>query len=221
MNTVIYQFEYPRPDKVSDKVHFFLDQCIESIQEYAERHGYDYKLFTEFTPEFGELWKDYSTDITHFDGRGWRYHYGWVSHLKDLAFQYDNIIKMDTDVYAMKPEIEFPHLDKSGFVTHDRPNKFGTDKFNHNTGVIKLDKQTALLYYEWTMKNLNREEADQFNTQRFLIDNPECFNPILDRKFNCTPGRDKEFPDVVFYHAAGIPDETKYDALCTTLEKYT
>ena len=137
LKTAIVQFEYKIKDenafagcRAEKRTQFALDMCKDSMKEYADTHGYDFLYLTEFHPVHEQHWKDYSPigkihtenggnkllgdDV--FGGAGWKIVYGWFYYLQELALKYDRIIKTDTDVYVINPEVPFP-IEKTGFVT--------------------------------------------------------------------------------------------------------
>lgn len=233
MSTILYQVEYEHgnldaeypDDRKLDKHKFFLDMCMETVEDYALRHGYDYKLITKPAQIWYDIWGDFKTDQSFFYGHGRKHFYIWIYALKELAEKYDHIIIVDTDVYVLKPEIPFP-IDNTGFVCYSP-----SLEYNFNCGVLKLDKETANLFYDWSLTNLLDDEGqpgasnDQNLVERFLKEHPERFNPILPGEFNTSTLKVPQPIDPpVFYHLSSTDDvanKDKYDVLCTILEKYT
>lgn len=234
LKTVIVQFEYEIEDKSASayagdrsesEIQYTLDMCKDSMADYAERHGYDFKYITETTDFHEEQWKDYDPrGKIHFEsggkttklgddlfcGTGWKYVYGWFYYLPKLALEYDRIIKTDTDVYVINPEIPFP-IEKTGFVS----------KCLKNLGIIMFDKETANAYYEWGIKNLIHEEGYWALMHNFLEKYPQYANLTLPIEFHNTIARDPQPETCVMYHLSSMPNNKKYKGLCTALEKYT
>ena len=232
MKTVIAQFEYKikdenafAGDRSKSEVQYTLDMCKDSMAEYAEKQGYDFKYITEFHPMHEKQWKDYDPTgkIHHenggikktlgeelFGGAGWKYVYGWFYYLPELALEYDRIIKTDTDVYVMNPEIPFP-IEKTGFVS----------KCLKNLGVIMFDKETANAYYEWGIKNLIYEEGYWTLMHNFLEKYPQYANLTLPIEFHNTVMRYPQPETCVMYHLSSMANDKKYEGLCTALENYT
>ena len=230
MKTVIVQFEYEIANNIygeyrsESQIQYTLNACKESMEIYAEEHGYDFKYITQTAPFHEEHWKDYSPigkihtenggnrllgdDV--FGGTGWKYVYGWFYYLPKLALEYDRIIKTDTDVYVMNPEIPFP-IEKTGFVS----------KCLKNLGIIMFDKETANAYYEWGIKNLIHEEGYWALMHNFLEKYPQYANLTLPIEFHNTIKRDPQPETCVMYHLSSMPNSKKYKGLCTALEKYT
>jgi len=249
LKTVIVQFEYEIEDKsastyardrLESKVQYTLDMCKDSMADYAERHGYDFKYITETAPFHEEHWKDYDPrGKIHFEsggkttklgedlfcGTGWKYVYGWFYYLPELALEYDRIIKTDTDVYVMNPKVPFP-IEKTGFVT----------KCLNNLGVIMFDKKAANDFFKWGTSPYEfvyegnnlfykspfvYEEGYWDLMKKFLKVHPQYANLTLPIEFHNTIARDPQPETCVMYHLSSMPNNKKYKGLCTALEKYT
>jgi len=245
--TVIFQFEFdhkkenPRvPDiRLKIETQFVIDTCIESVRDYADKHGYDYCLITDPHPNSPDDKPYYDRDFTS----------EWLYWLGDLSEKYDDIIVVDTDVYVVNDEHPFP-LDNTGYFCYalnmSADNHFlngkslkkiqeslGQSKIMFtNSGVVKLDKKTAKKINDWFI--LNRDDnyemvtsheihySDQVHILKYLIENPEDFNPTMPRPFNYIPDTEiKKDPEAYFYHLTDPQDTPLYEMLCTVLKKYT
>jgi hypothetical protein len=64
--------------------------------------------------------------------------------------------------------------------------------------------------------------SDQVHILKYLIENPEDFNPTMPRPFNYIPDTEiKKDPEAYFYHLTDPQDTPLYEMLCTVLKKYT
>jgi len=245
LKTVIVQFEYEIANNIygeyrsESRIQYTLDACKESMEIYAEEHGYDFKYITETAPFHEEHWKDYnpygkvhienggatSLGQNVFGGTGWKYVYGWFYYLPELASKYDRIIKTDTDVYVVNPKVPFP-IEKTGFVT----------KCLNNLGVIMFDKKTANDFFKWGTSPYEfvyegnnlfykspfvYEEGYWDLMKKFLKAFPEYENCTLPTEFHNTIMRSPELETCVMFHLSSMPNDRKYDGLCTALKKYT
>lgn len=232
MKTVIVQFEHKIDDKTNYgttrselDVQYCLDMCKDSMAEYADKHGYDFKYITKTTFFHEAHWKDYDPigkihienggremlgeDL--FGGTGWKYVYGWFYYLPELALEYDRIIKTDTDVYVMNPKVPFP-VEKTGFVT----------KCLNNLGVIMFDKETANAFFEWGISPYSfvYEEGYWDLMKKFLKVHPQYANLTLPVEFHNTIMRDPQPETCVLYHLSSMSNNEKYEGLCKALENY-
>lgn len=223
LRTVIFQFEYNYPQHRSDlDIRFVIDTCIETVKDYADLHGYDYIFETTKKSTYDDLTCE------------------WIYYLKDLAKEYDNIIVIDTDVYVVDYDKPFP-INNKGYVCYSNGHSSrislngkelnGThDQMFANSGIIKLDKKTAINLYDWFITNrddsyemLVDDEihiSDQVHILKYLMEHPKDFNPILSKEFHWSPHRNTFDDNPVLCHLC-VNHKEKYNLLCTILEKYT
>lgn len=205
MNTVIFQFEYEYGEKtphVLDKrltaeTQYVIQACTESVQDYADKHGYDYRLITnahETSPVPVE-WYD----------RDWTCE--WIYWLNDLADEYEHIIVIDTDVLVVDDSVPFP-INNTGYFCLGGPTDVNytlngkslgeCSQYFTNSGVIKLDRKTAKKLYDWFVNYRNddyefiehegyKHRGDQVHILKYLLEHPEDYNPNLPKLFNVTP----------------------------------
>lgn len=226
MSTVIFQFEYNYPyhrDKPEEK--FVIDSCVDSVRDYADLHDYDYIFETE----------RHSTSPDHYYDLTCE----WIYWLKRLAKDYDSIIVMDTDVYVTKWNTPFP-VDNKGYLC------YSSEKEDHflngeqligihsqmfaNSGIIKLDSDTAIRLHDWFVKNRNdnyemftsgqKHIGGQVHVLKYLMEHPSDFNPTLPREFHWSPHRYIKTGNPVLCHLC-VDQSEKYELLCTILENYT
>jgi hypothetical protein len=245
MKTVIFQFEYGYGDRERQvicrkpyDIQFVIQTCTESVKEYAEKHGYDYRFITEphETSYAPKLW--YKRDMTC----------EWIYWLNDLADEYDHIIVMDTDVLVVDDSEPFPinntgylcvnSMDKNRRHTLNGVNLKEHTQYFVNSGVVKLDKLTAKKLYNWFKHNRDdnyeyREDSgrlhvgDQVHILKYLIEHPEDFNPTLPRKFNVCPMPSNIFEEITnfdepayFWHLVTNKKADLLTFLFTNTEKY-
>lgn len=146
------------PSLYDDKNHqFFLNSCTESIKQYAEDCGYDYKLYTEIHPDWPVS-----------DHHEMCYQYIWW--FKELAEQYDFIIKFDTDMYVFE-SVPLP-LDNHEQVVSTNE---GED-FMMNPGVMVIPSKVALQIYDYMVENYDPRTAMIFRPRGAMIDYWENVN---------------------------------------------
>lgn len=225
MSTVIFQFEYNYPyHRNEPESKYVIDACVDSVKDYAELQDYEYV----FETQRHSMSPDHYYDLTC----------EWIYWLKDLAEKHDHIIVIDTDVYVTEWNAAFP-VDK-GYLCYssERDNLFlnGNElskthsKMFANSGIVSLDKQTAIRLYNWFIENRNDNykmlvdgdihKGDQVHILKYLMEHPKDFNPTLPLEFHWSPHREIPQPNPVFCHLC-VPQAEKYDVLCTILQNYT
>lgn len=204
--------------------NYFLDRefCqlgINSIQQYAAKHNYDYICFNSFTKESLLKRSNNQTLDTHYE---------YIYRLPELH-EYDYIIYIDTDVICVNDTEKFP-IGK-GILIGRSPG----DVYVHgqhvsdinlklswiNSGIMGIEKAAAKRLYNWCVINdFNREESsvllkypelkfhygDQSLILQYFIENEDDINLTLDRKWNARVDDVK----INFLHIPGRPKMKKY-----------
>jgi len=148
MNKVIFQVEieanYASRKNILDKN--FIQYCIDSVRDYALKHGYDYKLITRSHPKNFN-----SIAATHYD---------WIYYLEDFL-KYDEIVYIDTDILCTYNETPFPSLDSYDVlrspqvpgrkICYYEEDKSDTGMF-FNPGLIIMSRSFAKKLNEWFRK---------------------------------------------------------------------
>ena len=96
--------------------NLFEKYCMPSVKRYCEKHGYDYKLITEYPKDHNPRWFNFNTKPDSFDYRqgGKQKATTLVRYLNMYNENYDNIISLDCDIYI--PETAQPLPEIKGHV---------------------------------------------------------------------------------------------------------
>lgn len=223
-----------------DNDDYFLDRAfcqlgINSIQQYAAKHNYDYICFNSFTKE---------SLLKRSNNQTLDAHYEYIYRLPELH-EYDYVIYIDTDVICVNDTQKFP-IGK-GILIGPSPGDVYERRFNDvigpspgdvyvhgqhvsdinsklswiNSGIMGIEKAAAKRLYNWCVINdFNREEpsvllkypepkfhyGDQSLILQYFIENEDDINLTLDRKWNARVDDLK----INFLHIPGRPKMKKY-----------
>ena len=136
----------------------FEDYCMPSVKRYCEKHGYDYKLITEFPKDHDPRWFNFNTKPDSFNYRQGGKQKGstLVRYLNMYNENYDNVISLDCDIYI--PEIAEPLPEIKGHVgVQDLGKGWETFRSSYelpedtfvNGGVQMVNKEAGKMIYDF------------------------------------------------------------------------
>lgn len=211
------------PIKTKGFSEFEKKLCIPSVQAWAKRCGYDYKMYTESTfPNNGYFENEYEM-----------YSAERLMHL--YCDEYDYRIYVDVDIFVHPKAQHLPLIDGISLVpeNYDREEIFfkyfniNKRDYNYfNAGVYSIDMESGKKLFDYSMNRIENIKnrtfyADQGFLNEYQLVNGNKHN-VLDSKWNFLlpavrhmdsktlndPINELDLQNKLFFHFAGI---TKHD----------
>lgn len=210
-----------------DETLFLENVTMKSVQDYANKMGYDYKLVTTLHTVLEAL-------PAHQYLKGMRFTFEKYLHLNND--HYDRILYLDADILVADDCPELPATTGVGAapVYQWRIDKYHSDWVGRcilvNAGFLLFTKSISNRFYTYIINELNRNDSDFYTGQfhdevmlaRFIRANEDITYDNFGEMWNDTQISEDDrlpFNKRYMYHLAGHFKEIKFNRICRELRK--
>jgi len=206
-------YVYDSIPAAKEAASLFNQICVPSVKKYAEKHGYDYKMITEYPQDIDITYFNRNTkSIDHDYSQGGKNKCSTlIRYLALDQSDYESIVTIDCDVWIPEWAEALPEI--SGHMgVQDKGKVWNIPHHGKfiNGGVQMVDAATGKSISKFVRDKVINKVMPPMHTDQAFMNEWRSLNPqsshVIDEKWNYMVGchgRRFEYKDVNFVHYAG------------------
>jgi len=212
-NTFGYVYD-PKNSPYSAKAAETMESvCVPTVKRYCEKHGYDYKMITEYPTDIDiHFFNKNTKDLHHDYSQGGKNKCSTLIRYLNMGLpEYDRIVSLDNDIFIPESAEPLPNVLGHGGV-EDRGKKWSVpfhDKFI-NGGVQIVNKVAGESLRNFVRDKCKKQELPPIHTDQAYMNEWRFWNPTmsytLSPKWNYMVGDypyTEDYTNMNFVHFAG------------------
>lgn len=206
-------YVYDKIPAAQEAAGLFDQICVPTVKRYADKHGYDYKMITEYPQDIDITFFNRNTKgVDHDYSKGGKNKCSTLIRYLALDQEdYDNVVTVDCDVWIPEWAEKLPEInghmgvqDKGKVWNIPHHGKF------INGGVQMVDQRAGKSLSEFVRDKCKKKELPPMHTDQAYMNEWRSKNGsishVIDKKWNFMVGchgRTFDYSDCNFVHYAG------------------